>query len=130
MFKNKIRLGHNFLFKDRIPKDLTSGVVYNFQCGLCNKSHYGERVKHLNVRNAKRIDITPLTKRQVKPKESSIASQLLFCNHWASYVSLSILTHYNKKFSQDLKENLLILRDQSFVNKNITSTLWYLFDRP
>ena len=25
-FKNKTRLGNNFHFKDRIPKDLTSGV--------------------------------------------------------------------------------------------------------
>ena len=31
VFKNKTRLGNNFHFKDRIPKDLTSGVVYKFQ---------------------------------------------------------------------------------------------------
>ena len=38
VFKNKTRLGNNFHFKDQIPKDLTSGVVYKFQCGLCNES--------------------------------------------------------------------------------------------
>ena len=26
--------------KDRISKDLTSGVVYKFQCGLCNGSYW------------------------------------------------------------------------------------------
>ena len=31
VFKNKTRLGNNFHFKNRIPKDLTSGVVYKFQ---------------------------------------------------------------------------------------------------
>ena len=41
VFKNKTRLGNNFHFKDQIPKDLTSGVVYKFQCGLCNESYYG-----------------------------------------------------------------------------------------
>ena len=30
IFKNKTRLGNNFHFKDLIPKDLTSGVVYMF----------------------------------------------------------------------------------------------------
>ena len=30
MFKNKTRLGNNFRFKDRIPQNLTSGVVYEF----------------------------------------------------------------------------------------------------
>ena len=36
VFKNKTRLGNNFRFKDRSPKNLTSGIVYKFQCGLCN----------------------------------------------------------------------------------------------
>ena len=31
VFKNKTRLGNNFHFKDRIPKDITSAVVYKFQ---------------------------------------------------------------------------------------------------
>ena len=42
MFNDKTRLGKNFYFKDRIPKDLTSGVVYKFQRGLCNESYYGK----------------------------------------------------------------------------------------
>ena len=42
VFKNKTRLGNNFHFKDRIPNDLTSGIVYKFQSGLCNESYYGD----------------------------------------------------------------------------------------
>ena len=38
VFKNKTRLGKNFDFKDRLLKDITSNVVYKFQCGLCNES--------------------------------------------------------------------------------------------
>ena len=34
MFKNKTRLFDTFQFKDPILKDLTSTVIYNFQCGL------------------------------------------------------------------------------------------------
>ena len=82
MFKNKTRLGNNFHFKDRIPKDLTSGVVYKFQFGLCNESYYGECVEckncHFNVRIGEHIGISPLTKKQVKPKNSSVPDQLLF----------------------------------------------------
>ena len=39
VFKDKTRLGNNFHFKDQIPKDLTSGVVYKCQCGFCNESY-------------------------------------------------------------------------------------------
>ena len=39
VFKNMTRLGNNFHLKYRISKDLTSGVVYKFQCGIC-KEYY------------------------------------------------------------------------------------------
>ena len=63
VFKNKTRLGNRFYFNDWIAKDLTSGVVYKFQCGLCNESYYGECVRHLNVRIGGHIVISPLTKK-------------------------------------------------------------------
>ena len=62
-FKNKTRLGNNFHFKDRIPKDLTSGVVYKFHLELCNEFYYSECVRHLNVRIGEHIGISPLTKK-------------------------------------------------------------------
>ena len=99
VLSNKSRIGNNFHFKDRIPKDLTSGVVYKFQCGLCNKSYYVECVRHLNVKIGKHIGILPLTKKEVKPKNSSVADNSLFYNHSASYDDFSILTRENKKFS-------------------------------
>ena len=129
VFKNKTRLGNSFYFKDQIPNDLTSDVVYKFQCGLCNESYYGECVRHLNVRIGEHIGISPLTKKQVKPKNSSVADHLLFCNHSASYDDFSILTRENKKFLLELKESLLIMRDKPSLNRNITSAPLYLFDR-
>ena len=47
VFKSQNKLAQAFRFKDRIPKELTSGGVYEFQCGLCNESYYGECVRHL-----------------------------------------------------------------------------------
>ena len=108
MFKNKTRLGNKFHFKDQIPKDLTSGVVYKFQCGLCNESYYGECMRLLNVRIGEHIGISPLTRKQVKPKNSSAADHLLYCNHSVSYDNFSILRRENKKFFLELKEILLI----------------------
>ena len=128
VFKNKTRLGNNFHFKDQIPKDLTSGVVYKFQCGLCNESYNGECMRHLNVRIGEHIGISPLSRKQVKPKNSSVADHLLFCNHSASCDDFSILTRENK-FLLELKESLLIMRDKPSLSRNITSAPWYLFDK-
>ena len=37
-FKSQSKLANASHFKDRIPKELTSTVVYKFQCGLYNES--------------------------------------------------------------------------------------------
>ena len=63
VFKNKTRFGNNFHFKDQVPNDLTSGVVYKFQCGLCSDFYYGQFVRHLNVRTGEHIGISPVTKK-------------------------------------------------------------------
>ena len=83
----------------------------------------------MNVRIGKYIGISPPTKKQVKPKSSCLADDLIFCNHSASYDDFSILTRENKKFLLELKESLLIMRDKPSLNRNITSAPLYLFDR-
>ena len=129
VFKNKTRLVNNFHFKDQILKDPTSGVVYKFQCGLCNESYYGECMRHLNVRIGEHIGILPLTRKQIKPMDSSVADHLLLCNHPASYDDFSILTRENKNFLLELKVSLLIMRNKASLNRNITSAPLNLFDR-
>ena len=42
----RTKFGNNFHFKDRILKDVTSGIVYKFHCGLCNEFYYGECARH------------------------------------------------------------------------------------
>ena len=42
----KKKIYNGFYFKDPVPKVLTSGVVYKFQCGLCNK-FITENIKYL-----------------------------------------------------------------------------------
>ena len=42
IFKNERKLSNMFRFKDRVPYDLVSGVVYEYTCGRCNSSYYGE----------------------------------------------------------------------------------------
>ena len=85
LFKNKITLRNNFLATNWIPIDLTSGVVYKFQCGFCNESYYSKCVRHLNVRIGEHIGISPLTKKQVKPKNSSVADHLILHRHYCNY---------------------------------------------
>ena len=86
-------------------------------------------MRHLNVRICEHISVSPLIRKQVKPKNSSVADNLLLCNQLASYDDFSILTRDNKRFLLELKESLLIMRDKPSLNRNITSAPLYLFNR-
>ena len=81
VFKCQTRLSHSFRYKDPIPKDLISGVVYKFQCGLCNEFYYGESIRHLDIRSGGHIGVSLLTGEKVKPSNNSaICDHLLHCN--------------------------------------------------
>ena len=102
--------------------DWLTPCVYKFQYGLCNESYYAECVRRLNVRIDEHISISPLTKKQVKPKN--------FATIQHPMTILVFLRYENKKILLELKESLLIMRDKPSLNRNITLAPLYLFDRP
>ena len=130
VFKCQARLSNSFRYKDPIPKDLISGVVYKFQCGLCNESYYGESIRHLDIRSGEHIGVSPLTGKKVKPSNNSaICDHLLHCNFLPSFDNFSVLAHENKKYLLEIKESLLIMRDKPSLNRNFNSAPLYLFDK-
>ena len=84
-------------------------------------------MRHLNVTIFEHIGKSPLTRKQIKPKNSSVADHLLLCNHSAFYDEFSILTRGNNMFLLELKEDLLIMRDKPSLNRVITLAPLYLF---
>ena len=78
VFKNQRKLANVFLFKDRLPFDLVSGVVYKYICGRCNSFYHGETDRHLKVRSGEHIGTSPLTFKKATPsKKSEIRDHLL-----------------------------------------------------
>ena len=117
-------------FKDLLPSDLVSGVVYKYTCGRYNSTYYGEIDRHLKVRSGEHIGISPLTFKKAKPsKESAIHDNPLNCNKLPSFEEFTILTHGNNKFYFGIKDSLLIKRDRPILNKSISSTKSFLFHK-
>ena len=54
VFKSQRNLSNVFRFKDRLPYEFISRVIYKLQCGRCNSSYIGETDIHLKVRS--RVD--------------------------------------------------------------------------
>ena len=120
-----------FKFKDRVNRALRSKVVYKFTCGGCDASYIGKTMRHLNVRASEHIGISALTQKRVKYKRSAVSDHLLVCDSLKSFPTLddfSILATANSNFILELKESLLIHRDNPSLNFNESSVPLRLFN--
>ena len=92
-----------------------SGVVYEYTCGGCNSTYYGETDRYLKVRYGEHIGILSLTFKKTKlSKKSAIRDHLFNCNNIPSFEEYTILRDGNNKFVLEIKESLLIKRDIPF----------------
>ena len=90
-FKCQTKLSNSFQFKDHIPKDLISGVVNKYQCGLSNESHYGENIRHLDIRSGEHIGVSPPPGKKIKPiKNSAVRDHLLHCKYLPFLATLAL----------------------------------------
>ena len=129
IFKSTNRLSSLFSYKDILPKDLQSNLVYKFSCGNCKVTYYGKTQRHLKVRSCEHLGLSPLTgKRVTNCKESAASDHLLLHNHDSDLNDFTILTRDNNGFKLLIKESLLISRDLPVLNKNIKSIELLLFD--
>ena len=60
-----------FIFKDKIPSFLRSGIVYKFQCGSCNATYYGKTKRHFKVRMCEQLGTSARTGKRVKGDDDS-----------------------------------------------------------
>ena len=102
--------------------------MYKFQCGRRDASYYGETDRHLKVRSGEHFPINFL-----KQLRSQLGVQygdhLLFFNYDPSFDDFAILDQGTNKFLLEIKESLLIKCDEPILNKNISSTPLFLFDK-
>ena len=69
IFKSATRLSKFFRFKNKVPFNLRSNVVYKFSCGRCNATYYGESCRHLNIRVGAHSCVSPLTGKSRRLKQ-------------------------------------------------------------
>ena len=123
ILKSTNRLSSLFRFKDVIPKELQSHLVYKFSCGNCNVTYYGKTERHLNVRSSEHIGISHLTGKRVECKPSAVSDHLLMLNQDSNFNNFPILCRDNNSFRLLLKESILISLDSPVLNKNIYSII-------
>ena len=81
IFINNFKTGNFFKFKDELPKDCVSGVVYKFCCPLCGGFYIGSTIKTLKCRVSQHNGTSCRTGLPVKASHSSIRDHTIrSCN--------------------------------------------------
>ena len=117
-----------FRFKDVIPKELQSHLVYKFSCSNCNVTYFGKTEAHLNIRSSEHIRISRLPGKRVECNPSDVSDHLLLHNHDNGFNDFTILCQDHNGFILLLKESILISRDSPVFNKNTASIPSFLLD--
>ena len=99
VFKSQRRLSSQFRFKEPLPYDLMSKVVYKYTCGRCNSSYYGETERHLRVGATEDIGLSRLTFKKCEPSKESAhytKNQIFFFQaSWKDGLSKKIALEYD-----------------------------------
>ena len=129
ILKSTARLSNFSRFKDEVPFNLRSNVVYKFSCGRCNATYYDETCRHLNIIVGEHSGVSLLTVKKSRAKTTTaIKDHTLFCDHVVSLEDFKILASGSSEFHLKIKESLLISRDKPELNRNEKSLPLYLFD--
>ena len=129
ILKSTNHLSSLLRLKDVIPKELRSHPVYKFSCSSWNATYYGKTERHLHVRSGELIGSSPLSGNRVACKSSAISDHLLLHEHDnSSFDNFSILCCENNAFKLSLRESILIKRDSSELNSNVSSMPLLLFN--
>ena len=120
VFTSPVRVKSYFIFRNKLPKMLLSGLVYKCNRGGCNATYYGKIKRHFKVRIWEHLDISHLTGKKVKidnNKLTGIPEYLLCCNHAPSFKDFSIWARESNDFKVKIMESLLIARDKPVFDK-------------
>ena len=130
VFQSGRKIGSFFCYKDRIPFNVRSLVVYKFTCGDCNVTYIGKTKRHMKVRMNEHLGISLRTGKQLKFNSSNataIRSHCETCHHSASYKDFSIIDTARNDFELLIKESIVIGKESPLLNKQVKSFQLALF---
>ena len=125
IFRSSVRIKNFFGFKDKIPGELKSGLVYRFKCGGCNTTYYGKTTCHFHVRICEHFGISPLTGKVLTTLNRTAISDHLADTPtcYATTDNFDILSRDVVDYKLLIKESLFIKRDDPPLSRTINPIL-------
>ena len=121
IFSNSFSIESLLKFKDQIPVDLLSNIVYLFKCSQCEASYVGETTRFLHTRVADHKGISSRTARPLtQPSNSRIRNHAEETNHELVFKNFSVVGRCNE-YDTKITESVIIHKMRPSLNNHETS---------
>ena len=133
VFNSGKRLGSFFNFKDKVPLNARSLVLYKFTCSSCNSAYVGKTKRHFLVRMFEHLGRSLLTGNKFtynsKNNNNTAVLDHINCNNCqATMNNFRVIGSARNDYTLCLKESLVIQLYKFNLNKNVKSMPLYLFN--
>ena len=120
IFSNSFSVGSFFKFKDKVPDQLRSNIVYLYSCLHCNATYVGETTRHLRTRISEHRGVSNRTGKLLRNNpNSNIYKHYLDSGHEICSESFSIVSDGLQNLR--VTESVLIHLQKPSLNLNVQS---------
>ena len=131
VFSSKMKIKHFFSFKDKVPKNLKSLVLYKSKCSDCNITYIGKNSRHFQIRFSEHLGISKTTNLPLKYNNTSstaVRDHNHVCNHQNTSDNFRIIGSAKNDYHLKIKESLNIQSENPTLNKTVESFPLELFN--
>ena len=125
IFRSQRRLKTLFRFKDSLPDELQSFIVYKFTCGACNSSYVGKTDRHRHIRWCEHLKVQPFRggPSKSKRKPTAVETHSTTTGHDATYENFEVIGREKSRntFYLKVEESLLIKKLVPSLNEQESS---------
>jgi hypothetical protein len=122
VFSNSFTIGSFFNIKDRIPNDVRSCVVYEYNCSGCNARYIGSTIRSFKARRMEHFGRSIHTGRPITtPEFSSIRIHSETHNHPLSHDNFKIVKSMPNQQALLVAESIIIKQQKPSLNSNTRS---------
>ena len=122
VLSNPYKIGSFLKFKDKIPSDVQSRVIYEYKCSSCNARYIGSTCRAFKTRRLEHLGRSIHTGRPItNPSFSNIREHAEQENHPLSQANFKIIRSMPDKTSLLIAESLHIKFNNPSLNNHATS---------
>ena len=127
VYKTQCRISQLFRFKDAIPKDLMSHLIYYFKCTSCNAEYIGETERHAKVRWCEHLGLSCFTDKPIVGIKTAIRNHIIENKCNSTIDDFKIIGSAENHNLLLIKESLFVKHYKTFLNTKVKNVELSLF---